>query len=183
MTTRNLLIAIFPDELAADSAAAALKDSGLTGGDAIGILVLDSKGKLKENKVGARSTGKGAGVGAALVLLGPVGIGVGVLGGAAAGALHHKGLGLTEADTERITGELTAGKAAVGVLARYEDAPVVAARLTELGGAPETFEVTDEAALQATASDPAEAQTAVPDPSSVSEPAQNLNEPQSTTQQ
>ena len=158
MTTRHLVLVIFPDELAADSAAAALKDSGLTGGDATGILVLDSEGKLKENKVGARSTGKGAGVGAALVLLGPVGIGVGVLGGTAAGALHHKGLGLTTADKERITRELTAGKAAVGVLAPWEDAPAISARLTELGGAPEAYEVTDEAALQATASsDPAEA--------------------------
>ena len=38
----------------------ALKDSGIADGDAIGILALDSKGQLKQDKVGARSTGKGA---------------------------------------------------------------------------------------------------------------------------
>jgi hypothetical protein len=32
----------------------ALKDSGIADGDAIGILALDSKGKLKQDKVGAR---------------------------------------------------------------------------------------------------------------------------------
>ena len=68
-------------------------DSGLTSTDAIGVLAVDATGKLKEEKAGARSTGKGAGIGAALFLLGPAGIGIGVLGGAAGGALHHKGAG------------------------------------------------------------------------------------------
>jgi len=102
MADRTLVLAIFGNEAAADDAAAALKDSGLTSTDAIGVLAVDATGKLKEEKVGARSTGKGAGIGAALFLLGPVGIGVGVLGGAAAGALYHKGLGLTDADRERL---------------------------------------------------------------------------------
>ena len=60
MANRQLVLAVFPDELAADSAAAALKDSGIADGDAIGILVLDADGKLKQDKVGAHSTGKGA---------------------------------------------------------------------------------------------------------------------------
>jgi hypothetical protein len=34
----------------------------------MGVLPVDATGKLKEEKVGARSTGKGAGVGAALFL-------------------------------------------------------------------------------------------------------------------
>jgi hypothetical protein len=71
MADRNLVLAVFADEPAADSAAAALKDPGIAHGDAIGILALDSEGKLKQDKVGARSTGKGAAIGGVLFLAGP----------------------------------------------------------------------------------------------------------------
>ena len=152
MADQQLVLAVFPDELAADNAAVALKDSGIAEGDAIGILVLDSDGKLKQDKVGARSTGKGAAVGGVLFLLGPAALGVGVLGGAAAGALHHKSLGLTDADKARLTAELTAGKAAVGVLAHFDTAPAISDRLIQLGGTPEVHQLTDEA-LQAAAAD------------------------------
>ena len=91
MADRTLVLAIFGNEAAADNAAAALKDSGLTSTDAIGVLAVDATGKLKQEKVGARNTGKGAGIGAALFLLGPVGIGVGVLGGTAAGPCTIRG--------------------------------------------------------------------------------------------
>lgn len=103
MSDRQLVLAVFPDELAADNAAVALTESGITEGDAVGILVLDASGKLKQDKVGARSTGKGAAIGGVLFLLGPAALGVGVLGGAAAGAMHHKNLGLTDADKARLT--------------------------------------------------------------------------------
>ncbi|MGZ4200173.1 MAG: hypothetical protein ACXVP1_08300 [Thermoleophilia bacterium] len=152
MADRQLVLAVFPDELAADNAAVALKDSGIADGDAIGILALDSSGKLKQDKVGARSTGKGAAIGGVLVLLGPAALGVGVVGGAAAGALHHKNLGLSDADKARLTTELTAGKAAVGVMAHYDTAPAVSDRLTQLGGTPETHELSDQA-LEAAAAD------------------------------
>ena len=151
MSDKQLVIAIFPDEVAADRAAVAVKDSGSTKGDAVGILALDSEGNVKQDKVGARSSGKGAAIGGALWLLGPVGIGVGVLGGTAVGAMHHKGLGLTDADKERLKGELAAGKAAVGVLAHYDTVPAVTDQLNELGGQPEAYEITDEA-LEAAAS-------------------------------
>gem|GEM_PF-4244667 len=49
-------------------------DSGLTSTGAIGVLAVDATGKLKGEKAGARSAGKGAGIGAALFLLGPAGI-------------------------------------------------------------------------------------------------------------
>src|SRR3954470_23044423 len=111
MSDQQLVLGVFPDELAADNAAVAMKDSGIADGDAIGILALDSAGKLKQDKVGTRSTGKGAAIGGVLTLLGPVGLGVGVLGGAAAGALHHKNLGLTDADKARLTTEMNGGKA------------------------------------------------------------------------
>jgi len=145
MAARQLVLAVFPDEPAADSAAAALKDSGIADGDAIGILALDGKGKLKQDKVGARSTGKGAAIGAVLFLAGPAILGVGVIGGTAAGALHHKNLGLSDADKARLTVELNAGKAAVGVLTHDDTAPAISDRLTQLGGTPEAHELTDEA--------------------------------------
>jgi hypothetical protein len=152
MADRQLVLAVFPDEPAADNAAVALKDSGIADGDAIGILVLDSHGKLKQDKVGARSTGKGAAVGGVLFLLGPAVLGVGVLGGTAAGALHHKGLGLTDADKARLTVELNEGKAAVGVLAHVDTAPAVSDRLTQLGGTAGAHQLSDEA-LDAAAAD------------------------------
>ena len=116
MADRQLILAVFADEGRAATAAAALKDSGIAHGDAIGVLAVDSKGKLKQDKVGARSTGKGAAIGGVLFLAGPAILGVGVLGGTAAGALHHKNLGLSDGDKARLTVELNAGKAAVGVL-------------------------------------------------------------------
>ena len=78
MSDRQLVLSFFPEERAADNAAVALKESGIAHGDAIGILALDSAGKLKQDKVGARSTGKGAAIGGALFLLGPAVLGVGV---------------------------------------------------------------------------------------------------------
>ena len=155
MSDKQLVIAIFADEVAADRAALALKDSGTTKGDAVGILALDSEGNVKQDKVGARSSGKGAAIGGALWLLGPVGIGVGVLGGTAVGAMHHKGLGLTDADKERLKGELAAGKAAVGVLAHYDTVPGVTDQLNELGGQPQAYEITDEALDAAASGTPA----------------------------
>jgi uncharacterized membrane protein len=143
MADRTLVLAIFGNEAAADNAAAALKDTGLTSTDAIGVLAVDATGKLKEEKVGARSTGKGAGIGAALFLLGPAALGVGLIGGAAAGALHHKGLGLTDSDRERIGRELTNGKAAVGVLTPFNESSMISVKLGELGGAPEEHTVSD----------------------------------------
>ena len=156
MSDRQLVLSFFSDELAADNAAVALKDSGIAHGDAIGILVLDSDGKLKQDKVGARSTGKGAAIGGALFLLGPALLGVGVIGGTAVGALHHKNLGLSDADKARLSVDLNAGKAAVGVLAHYDTVPAISDRLTQLGGASEAHELSDEA-LEAAAAEPARA--------------------------
>jgi uncharacterized membrane protein len=145
MADRQLVLSFFPDEMAADNAAVALKDSGIAHGDAIGILALDSNGKLKQDKVGARSTGKGAAIGGVLFLMGPAVLGVGVLGGTAAGALHHKNLGLSDADKARLSVELTSGKAAIGVLSHYDTAPAISDRLTQLGGATEAHDLSDEA--------------------------------------
>ena len=83
MADRQLVLAVFPDERAADSAAAALKDSGIADGDAIGILALDDDGKLKQDKVGAHSTGKGAAIGGVIAVFSTAVLGPAVLAGAA----------------------------------------------------------------------------------------------------
>ena len=153
MAEKQLVLSFFADEPAADAAARALKDSGASTGDAMGILVLDAEGNLKVDKIGARSWGAGAGIGACLFVLGPAFLGVGLIGGTAAGGLHHKGLKLSDEDKARISGELGAGKAAVGVLARIEDAPMVQEQLTGLGGATSSHDVVDETELVAAAAE------------------------------
>jgi len=149
MANHMVVIAIFNDEESADAAATSLKDSGAAKGDAIGVLVLDENGHLKAEKVGKRSWGKGAGIGAVVALVTPVGLAAGLIGGGLLGALHHKNLGLDEADRERISSELEGGKAAVGVLAPVSEATVVADKLSELGGTSETHPVSDEAVEEA----------------------------------
>jgi hypothetical protein len=151
MAEKQLVLSFFADEPAADAAAVALKDSGVASGDAIGILVLDDAGDLKVDKVGARSWGVGAGVGACLVLLGPAALGIGVIGGTLGGGLHHKGLKLSDEDSVRISADLSAGKAAVGVLAKISDGPAIEKQLTALGGTTSSHDVVDEAALQTAA--------------------------------
>jgi hypothetical protein len=148
MANRKLVLAVFPDELSADAAAVALKDSGIADGDAIGILALDGDGKLKQDKVGAHSTGKGAAIGGVIAVFSWALLGPAVVTGVAVGALHHKNLGLSDADKARLTVELNEGRAAVGVMAHSDTAPAISDRLTQLGGTPESYELTDEA-LQA----------------------------------
>jgi hypothetical protein len=153
MAEKQLVLSFFADEPAADEAATALKDSGVTSGDAVGILVTDAAGNVKVDKVGARSWGAGAGIGAGLLVLGPAALGVGIVGGTAAGGLHHKGLKLSDDDKARIASELENGKAAVGVLARIDEAPMIQDQLAGLGGATSSHDVVDEEALQAAASE------------------------------
>jgi len=145
MSDKTVVLAIFDSEASADAAVVALKDSGLVPADAIGVLVLDGDGQLKVGKVGARSTGEGAGIGAVLFLLGPAGVGIGLIGGSILGFLHHKGLGLAESDRYRIAAELWGGRAGVGVLAPAGDAAAVSAELADLGGVPEIHAASDEA--------------------------------------
>lgn len=118
-------------------------------GDAIGVLVLDEKGKIKADKVGKRSMGKGTGIGTAVALVTPVGLAAGLIGGGLLGTLHHKNLRLGEADRHRIGRELEGGKAAVGVLAPVPEASIVASKLTDLGETTEAHEVFDEALEEA----------------------------------
>jgi hypothetical protein len=72
----------------------------------------------------------------------------GAVGGGILGAFFHKGLGLSKDDLTRIDSELDGGKAAVGILAKPDEAAGVSAKLAELGGVPESHEVSDEALEQ-----------------------------------
>src|SRR3954468_912699 len=117
MADKRLVIAVFDTPTAAEAAVDALKSTRAFSNDALGVLVLDEGGKLETDKVGTTSAGKGPAPGLAFGLLGPVGLGVGALGGALLGKFHHKNLGLDDADRERLTAELRGGKAAVGVVA------------------------------------------------------------------
>jgi hypothetical protein len=150
MSNDTVVLAIFNNEASADVAAADLKDSGVAQGDAIGVLVLDEKGELKADKVGKRSAGKGAGIGAVAALVTPVGLVAGLVGGGLLGSLHHKNLGLDKADRARLGSELQGGKAAVGVLVPLSDAGFMADKLASMGGTPETHQVSAEAVEEAT---------------------------------
>jgi uncharacterized membrane protein len=169
MSDKQLVLAIFKDEAAADSAVASLKDWDKMNEDvkanSIGVLVLDENGKIKTHKLGKRSTGKGAGIGLILAVLTPPTLLAGILGGGILGALHHKGLGLSDEDRDRIAAELTDGKAAVGVLAASDEADQFSAMLTELGGATEVLAVSEEVDAEVTAVAPAveAAEAAAPD--------------------
>jgi hypothetical protein len=55
---------------------------------------------------------------------------------------------LSKDDLTRIDSELDGGKAAVGILANPDEAAGVSAKLAELGGVPESHEVSDEALEQ-----------------------------------
>jgi uncharacterized membrane protein len=167
MAETKLVLAIFADEASADNAVETLKawdqtDSRITLG-AIGVLVVDDKGKLKEQKMGARSGKKGAGIGLVLAIVAPPTLLAGVVGGGIAGHFHHAGLGLTADDRERLGAELTGGKAAVGVLVPATESDAITATLVDLGGTAQTHDVSDEAleAIAATAPD-ADASEAAP---------------------
>ena len=147
MAEKRLVISVFDAEADAHAAAAALKDTRASVDDAVAVLVLDKNGELKTHKTGTTSGGKGMAAGAVLSLLGPVGLGIGVLGGGLVGKLHHKNLGLDDASRERIGAALRGGKAAVGVLADPEELVAVESILVGRGGETEAHEL-DEAALR-----------------------------------
>ena len=97
-----------------------MKDSGIAHRNAVGVARPGFGGKLKQDKVGERNTGKGAAIGGVIAVFSTAVLGPAVVVGAAAGALHHKNLGLSDADKGRLTLELNAGKAAVGVMSTPE---------------------------------------------------------------
>jgi uncharacterized membrane protein len=156
MAKKQLVLAFFADEDAADQAVEEIKQWDKASKDiklgSIGVLVKDEKGKVKTHKLGSRHTATGAAAGVlAAVLSGGVSLFGGVVLGSLVGAFIHKGLGMSKDDLARIGGELDGGKAAVALLAANDEATAVSAKLANLGGIPETHEVTDEALEEAVA--------------------------------
>jgi hypothetical protein len=154
--TKQMVLAFFETEAAADAAVQAIKQWDKADKDiklgAIGILVKDEEGKVKTHKLGKRKTGTGAVLfGLAAVLTGGASLLGGVLFGGIVGSFFRKGLGLSKEDLARIDGELTGGKAAVAVLINEDEVAAVSAKLTELGGVPETHEVSEEVVEEAAA--------------------------------
>jgi hypothetical protein len=149
MAEHQVVLGIFANEAAADAAVESLKSWDQVTDEiklsAIGVLVTDEHGDLKQQKLGARSGKKGAGIGLVLAVIAPPTLLAGMVGGGVLGHFHHKGLGLRFEDEEWISAEIVGGKAAVGVLATDAEAGAIAGKLAELGGAVELFEVTEEA--------------------------------------
>ena len=187
-SNQQLVLAFFDNEAAADQAVNDLKQWDKANDEiklgAIGVLVKDEKGEIKTHKVGKRATGKGAKSFAVLgVVAGVLSGGLTVVGGLVGGAIlggimgsfFHKGLGISKEDLARISGELDGGKAALGLVVKTAEVDALKGKLTELGGKPEAFEVTDEAVAQATevaaAAPEAEDATATEAPAAEAAPA------------
>ena len=158
MGDKQVVVAIFPDEAAADAAAQSLKDWDEFDDDvklnSIGILALDEDGKVKTHKIGRRSWGKGAGIGVVLAALTPPGLLAGALAGGVLGGLHHKGLGVDSAERDEIADALSNGQAAVGALVASTEASIVSDKLAELGGELHVLSPTDEAVAEVDAAAP-----------------------------
>jgi uncharacterized membrane protein len=154
MSKKQLVIAFFASEDAADTAVEAMKqwdkDTKEVDLGPVAVLVKDDKGKIKEQKVGSRHflTGVAGGVLAA-ALSGGVSLLAGVVIGGALGGFFHKGTGIAKEDLERINGELEGGRAAIAVVVTNEEAEAVAAQFAALGGTVESHEVAEEAISEA----------------------------------
>ncbi len=159
---KHLVIALFDNEVTADNAVESLKswdkaNEAIKLG-AIGVLVKDKDGKIKDHKLGKRDTVEGAGVGLVLgiiaaVLSGGITLLGGIVGGAilggVVGTFIHRGLGMSEEDLNKLGTHLDAGRAAVGVIVEKGEVKDTAAKMTELGGKVETYEVKAEALQEA----------------------------------
>lgn len=144
---QHLMLAIFPSEAEADTAAMSLKTWDKANDDiklgAIGVLTKDEKGKIKKHKLGQRSTKKGVGVGVLLGIIAAVMPGVTLLGGVVfgsalggvVGSFVHKGLGMSSEDLKALGAKLNDGSAAVGVVVDDVEAQAVKDELARLGGA------------------------------------------------
>ncbi len=147
---KELVLGFFENQAAAENAVKELQawDKAVDGikFDNIGVLVKDSKGKVKANMQGPRRTGVGVLLGAlAAVLTGGIGLVAGVLLGGVLGHFVHKKMGMSKDDLARIGKELDGGKAAVGVLVNENEAKAVTSWMTTLGGKPETHSVEEDA--------------------------------------
>ncbi len=151
---KQLVLALFADEAAADAAVQQIKAWDKASDEvklgAVGVLVKDEKGKIKTHKLGSRKTKGGAVLGVVLgIFSGGVTLLGGLIGGAVLGSLFKKGLSISKEEQEKLNSELDVGKAAVGLMVDADEAEAVKAKLAELGGTAEAYEVSDEAVQEA----------------------------------
>jgi uncharacterized membrane protein len=150
----HLVLAFFETERAADGAAGAVRTWAARNRrvqiEAVGVLVNDENGHVKTHKLGPSDGRMGIGVGIALGVVAAIASGgitliegavVGGAGGGIVGALMHRGIGLSQADADRIGSRLGAGHAAVGVLVPLSQAAAISDELEALGGETEVHEV------------------------------------------
>jgi uncharacterized membrane protein len=163
---RNLIVAYFPDEDAADAAARQLKhwDKGTKEVKLGGMgIITQKKGKLKTHYVGARAGGTGAKWGTILgatgglatgvmvvtgVLTGGLGLIPGAIAGLAVGtvggSLFHKRIGMTDNDRARLEAYLANGGAALAVMADDAEVEPTKAEIAGLGGKVEQYTLPDD---------------------------------------
>ena len=140
MSNKTVVLAIFSNEAAADSAAESLKDSGVAKKDAIGVLVLDEKGKIRSTRLASAAWARAPvsawpwrwvpGWARAVLL-------------AVAWAPFTTRIGLGKVDRDRIGANWKEDSR------RWRASPVsessiVAGKLTDLGGTTEAHDVSDE---------------------------------------
>ena len=176
MAKQQLVLAFFENEAAADQAVNGIKQWDKASKEiklgAIGILAKDDKGKIKTHKLGARKTAAGAVLfGLAAVLTGGASLLAGAVFGGIVGSFFRKGLGISKEDLARIDGELNGGKAALCVLAAPDEAAAISAKLAELGGQPESHELSAEVVQEAET-----AAAAMPEEAPTEEPVEAVAE-------
>ena len=150
----ELVIAYFPSADEAQAAGKQLKewdkDVKHVELGAISILTMDDKGKLKEEKIGARAGGKGAkwGVpaGAALGILSGAatligGALVGLAAGGLGGSLFHKKIGMSDEDQAKLVNHLKDGGAALAIMLDLEEMEATISQLNRLGAEVATYNI------------------------------------------
>ncbi|MEZ4519149.1 MAG: DUF4332 domain-containing protein [Chloroflexota bacterium] len=151
----HLVLAYFPNADVAEGAANSLKQWDKDNKDvklgAVAILTWDPDfDKVVAKEVGQRDAKKGAlwgaGIGAAAGILTAgialiPGLLIGAAAGGGAGALNHKGLGMTDADKIALEDNLRNGGAALGVMVDDFEITATEAELARLGGTSSTFTV------------------------------------------
>jgi uncharacterized membrane protein len=187
----HLVVAYFDSKEQAEQAAESLKNWDKANDDiklgAMAVVSKNDKGKIENTDLGPRNTGKGATIGViAGAAAGLLSGGLTVVGGAIAGgilgagvgALNKQGIGLSQEDIDRMSGELDGGHAALLTMADEAEVADTTAELTRLGGRAQANPVSPEAvaqAEQALAAAPAATEAAAPeaqaDPSTAPPPA------------
>ncbi len=141
----QLLIAYFPNKESAEQAAQELKDwdkayAKITLG-AMGIISAGDDGRVKTEKIGSRAAGKGAKWGilagaVAAIFTGGISLVGGALAGLAvgsvAGAMFHRGLGMSDEEKQNLEQHLAGGGGALAVIAHENEAEAAESILSAL---------------------------------------------------